>query len=163
MPVAAPLPPSREQEAATDQPGQQYTRGPPVAERGTGQRGRIRPQQRPIRRSYQQHTASQAGGSSHQLQGDQCAAGYARPPSTRPARPSSGGPATRTTTRDSSGRSATMPPILGRRCSGRSGSASSRTNLLAVWSWTIATGKIGTAFQMLAGFAPCEVWSTYPL
>ena len=56
-----------------------------------------------------------------------------------------------------------MPPILGRRCSGRSGSASSRTNLLAVWSWTIATGKIGTAFQMLAGFAPCEVWSTYPL
>jgi predicted ATPase/class 3 adenylate cyclase len=36
-------------------------------------------------------------------------------------------------------------------------------NLLAAWSWAIATGNTSTAFQMLAGFAPCEVWSTYPL
>ena len=36
-------------------------------------------------------------------------------------------------------------------------------NLLAAWSWAIGTGNIGTAFQMLAGFAPCEVWLTYPL
>jgi predicted ATPase/class 3 adenylate cyclase len=36
-------------------------------------------------------------------------------------------------------------------------------NLLAAWSWAIGTGNAGTAFQMLAGFAPCEVWSTYPL
>jgi predicted ATPase/class 3 adenylate cyclase len=36
-------------------------------------------------------------------------------------------------------------------------------NLLTAWSWAIGTGNAGTAFQMLAGFAPCEVWSTYPL
>jgi predicted ATPase/class 3 adenylate cyclase len=36
-------------------------------------------------------------------------------------------------------------------------------NLLAAWSWAIGTGNVGTAFQMLAGFAPCEVWNTYPL
>ena len=36
-------------------------------------------------------------------------------------------------------------------------------NLLASWSWAIGAGNVGTAFQMLAGFAPCEVWSTYPL
>jgi len=36
-------------------------------------------------------------------------------------------------------------------------------NLLAAWSWAIGTGNAGTAFQMLAGFAPFEVWSTYPL
>jgi len=36
-------------------------------------------------------------------------------------------------------------------------------NLLAAWSWAIGTGNVGTAFQMLAGFAPAEVWSTYPL
>jgi predicted ATPase/class 3 adenylate cyclase len=36
-------------------------------------------------------------------------------------------------------------------------------NLLAAWSWAIGTGDVGTAFQMLAGFAPAEVWSTYPL
>ena len=34
-------------------------------------------------------------------------------------------------------------------------------NLLAAWSWAI--GNVGTAFQILAGFAPVEVWSTYPL
>ncbi len=34
-------------------------------------------------------------------------------------------------------------------------------NLLA--SWAIGTGNVDTAFQMLAGFAPCEVWTTYPL
>jgi predicted ATPase/class 3 adenylate cyclase len=36
-------------------------------------------------------------------------------------------------------------------------------NLLAAWSWSIGTGNVGTAFQMLAGFAPAEVWNTYPL
>jgi hypothetical protein len=36
-------------------------------------------------------------------------------------------------------------------------------NLLAAWSWATGTGNVGTAFQMLAGFAPCEVWTTYPL
>jgi predicted ATPase len=36
-------------------------------------------------------------------------------------------------------------------------------NLLAAWSWAIGTGNIGTAFQMLAGFAPGEVFTTYPL
>jgi predicted ATPase/class 3 adenylate cyclase len=36
-------------------------------------------------------------------------------------------------------------------------------NLLAAWSWAIRTGNVGIAFQILAGFAPVEVWSTYPL
>jgi hypothetical protein len=36
-------------------------------------------------------------------------------------------------------------------------------NLLAAWSWAISTGSLDTAFRMLAGFAPVEVWSTYPL
>jgi hypothetical protein len=36
-------------------------------------------------------------------------------------------------------------------------------NLLAAWSWAIGTGHVDTAFRMLAGFAPCEVWNTYPL
>ena len=36
-------------------------------------------------------------------------------------------------------------------------------NLLAAWSWAIGTGNVGTAFKILAGFAPVEVWSTYPL
>jgi predicted ATPase/class 3 adenylate cyclase len=36
-------------------------------------------------------------------------------------------------------------------------------NLLAAWSWAIGTGNVGTAFQILAGFAPVEIWSTYPL
>jgi predicted ATPase/class 3 adenylate cyclase len=36
-------------------------------------------------------------------------------------------------------------------------------NLLAAWSWAIGTGNVGTAFQILAGFAPCEVWTAYPL
>jgi predicted ATPase/class 3 adenylate cyclase len=36
-------------------------------------------------------------------------------------------------------------------------------NLLAAWSWAIGTGNAGTAFEILAGFAPCEVWTTYPL
>jgi class 3 adenylate cyclase len=47
--------------------------------------------------------------------------------STKPGRPSSGGRATRATTRASSGRSATMPTTPTRRCSGRSGSAPNRT------------------------------------
>jgi predicted ATPase/class 3 adenylate cyclase len=36
-------------------------------------------------------------------------------------------------------------------------------NLLAAWSWAISTGHVGTAFAILAGFAPVEIWSTYPL
>jgi hypothetical protein len=38
-----------------------------------------------------------------------------------------------------------------------------RDNLLAAWSWAIGAGDVGTAFQILAGFAPVEVWSSYPL
>jgi hypothetical protein len=38
-----------------------------------------------------------------------------------------------------------------------------RDNLLAAWSWAIGTGNVGTAFQMLAGFAPGEVRTSYPL
>ena len=36
-------------------------------------------------------------------------------------------------------------------------------NLLAAWSWAVDTGNVDTAFAILAGFAPCEVWSSYPL
>jgi predicted ATPase/class 3 adenylate cyclase len=36
-------------------------------------------------------------------------------------------------------------------------------NLLAAWSWAIGTGDVGTAFAILAGFAPSEVWTSYPL
>ena len=36
-------------------------------------------------------------------------------------------------------------------------------NLLAAWSWAISTGNVDTAFGILAGFAPCEVWNSYPL
>jgi predicted ATPase/class 3 adenylate cyclase len=36
-------------------------------------------------------------------------------------------------------------------------------NLLAAWSWAISVGNAGAAFEILAGFAPAEVWSTYPL
>jgi predicted ATPase/class 3 adenylate cyclase len=36
-------------------------------------------------------------------------------------------------------------------------------NLLAAWSWAIGTGNVDTAFAILAGFAPSEVWSSYPL
>ena len=36
-------------------------------------------------------------------------------------------------------------------------------NLLAAWAWAIDTANIDTAFRMLAGFAPCEIWSSYPL
>jgi predicted ATPase len=36
-------------------------------------------------------------------------------------------------------------------------------NLLAAWSWAIDTGNIDTAFSILAGFAPNEVWTNYPL
>ena len=35
--------------------------------------------------------------------------------------------------------------------------------LLAAWSWALATGNVGTAFSILAGFASVEVRSTYPL
>ena len=41
--------------------------------------------------------------------------------------------------------------------------AAEQDNLLAAWSWAIGTGNVGTAFTILAGFAPVEVWSTYPL
>ena len=36
-------------------------------------------------------------------------------------------------------------------------------NLLAAWSWAVDAGNVDTAFAILAGFAPCEVWSSYPL
>ena len=36
-------------------------------------------------------------------------------------------------------------------------------NLLAAWSWAIDTGNVDTAFSILAGFAPSEVWNRYPL
>jgi hypothetical protein len=36
-------------------------------------------------------------------------------------------------------------------------------NLLAAWSWAVRTANVGTAFKILAGFAPCEVWNSYPL
>jgi predicted ATPase/class 3 adenylate cyclase len=36
-------------------------------------------------------------------------------------------------------------------------------NLLAAWSWAIGTGDVGTAFAILAGFAPSEVWTSYQL
>jgi len=36
-------------------------------------------------------------------------------------------------------------------------------NLLAAWSWAIGADNAGTAFAILAGFAPVEVWTTYPL
>jgi len=38
-----------------------------------------------------------------------------------------------------------------------------RDNLLAAWSWAIRTGNVGTAFSILAGFAPFEIWNSYPL
>jgi predicted ATPase len=38
-----------------------------------------------------------------------------------------------------------------------------RDNLLAAWSWAISTGNVDTAFSILAGFAPAEVRTTYPL
>jgi predicted ATPase/class 3 adenylate cyclase len=41
--------------------------------------------------------------------------------------------------------------------------AAERDNLLAAWSWAIGTGNVGTAFAILAGFAPVEVRTTYPL
>jgi predicted ATPase len=36
-------------------------------------------------------------------------------------------------------------------------------NLLAAWSWAIGTGNVGTAFTILTGFAPAEVYTGYPL
>jgi predicted ATPase/class 3 adenylate cyclase len=36
-------------------------------------------------------------------------------------------------------------------------------NLLAAWSWAIDTGHVDTAFSILAGFAPCEIWNSYAL
>ena len=41
--------------------------------------------------------------------------------------------------------------------------AAEQDNLLAVWSWAIGTGDVGTAFQILAGFVPAEVRFTYLL
>jgi predicted ATPase len=38
-----------------------------------------------------------------------------------------------------------------------------KDNLLAAWSWAVGTGNVDTAFAILTGFAPCEVWSSYPL
>src|SRR5262245_58316731 len=36
-------------------------------------------------------------------------------------------------------------------------------NLLAAWSWAIGTGNVSTAYKILGGFAPGEIWTTYPL
>jgi len=36
-------------------------------------------------------------------------------------------------------------------------------NLLAAWSWAVGTGNVDAAFSILAGFASCEVWNSYPL
>jgi predicted ATPase/DNA-binding XRE family transcriptional regulator len=36
-------------------------------------------------------------------------------------------------------------------------------NLLAAWSWAIGAGDVDTAFQMLAGFAPGEIRTSYLL
>jgi predicted ATPase len=36
-------------------------------------------------------------------------------------------------------------------------------NILAAWSWAIDASNVDTAFRILAGFAPCEVWNSYPL
>jgi predicted ATPase/class 3 adenylate cyclase len=36
-------------------------------------------------------------------------------------------------------------------------------NLLAAWSWALSTGNVGTAFSILAGFAPVEICTNYPL
>jgi predicted ATPase/class 3 adenylate cyclase len=36
-------------------------------------------------------------------------------------------------------------------------------NLVAAWSWAIDTRNIDTAFSILAGFAPTEIWHRYPL
>jgi hypothetical protein len=36
-------------------------------------------------------------------------------------------------------------------------------NLLAAWSWAIDTRNIDTAFSILAGFAPSEIWNSYRL
>ncbi len=43
------------------------------------------------------------------------------------------------------------------------GLSAEQDNLLAAWSWAIGTGNVGTAFGILAGFAPCEVFNSYPL
>ncbi|HEY1346762.1 MAG TPA: DUF4062 domain-containing protein [Streptosporangiaceae bacterium] len=36
-------------------------------------------------------------------------------------------------------------------------------NLLAAWSWAIGTSNVGAAFSILAGFAPVEICTNYPL
>jgi hypothetical protein len=36
-------------------------------------------------------------------------------------------------------------------------------NLLVAWSWAIGTGNVGTAFKILAGFAPGEIRASYLL
>jgi len=43
------------------------------------------------------------------------------------------------------------------------GLTAEQDNLLAAWAWSIATGNVDTPFRMLAGFAPCEVWNSYPV
>jgi hypothetical protein len=35
-------------------------------------------------------------------------------------------------------------------------------NLLVAWSWAIGTGNVGTAFKILAGFAPGEIKGQLP-
>jgi hypothetical protein len=44
-----------------------------------------------------------------------------------------------------------------------SSSAPSRTTCSLPGPWAIDTGNVDTAFRMLAGFAPSEVWASCPL
>ena len=61
------------------------------------------------------------------------------------------------------GGSANTPTTRTRRCSGRSGSAPSRTTCSRRGHGRSAPATSAPRLQILAGFAPVEVWSTYPL
>ena len=90
-------------------------------------------------------------------------ASTARNASTRPARPSGGGPATPTTTRASSPRIREHAHDPRAEVFWAVRLSAEQDNLLAAWSWAIDTGNVDTAFSILAGFAPSEVWTRYPL
>ena len=57
----------------------------------------------------------------------------------------------------------TRPRPPGRRCSGRCGSAPSRTTCSRRGRGRSAPATSAPRLQILAGFAPVEVWSSYPL
>ena len=78
-------------------------------------------------------------------------------------RPNGGGPGTPATTRASCRGSVTAPTIIEKEIPWALRISTEQDNLLAAWSWAIGASHVGTAFQMLAGFAPREVWNTYPL